>query len=283
MGRKEDKLWQAIATPPIELPEEPEVDVSEELAAAPPLDPALQERLMAAALAQLHKEASAGRMAEPRGKEGGEAPAMAPAQGMMRPSVPRSRAAGPRWWRRPWLMAFTVAASLAMAVLAGRRASLLEPGGADAVPFPDYGLEVSGYTEQLGSSRPAYEDLREAAGKEVKLSLGEGLRAYLRAVKTGAGVLGVNVWVEQQGRLIPWPVKVVSEPGAAVVGLESDASLGRLSMDGVKVGVGPATLLVVVGRRAGLPSGADVTAAVREGGAAPRGWHLLRQAIRVVP
>lgn len=273
---KEEKLLRAIATPPVELPEESGVDESAELVAAPPLEPALRERLRAAVRAELAKDAVSDPEAMLPRTRGRQAQAVTPVPGGTMPSSPRYRAPSRRWWRpHTWFVAIGVMAAVATVVLMG-------PWGTRA-PFPNCDLVIDHPGEVLGSSSSL--PRKGTRAQEVEeLLLEDPLAAELQLKAAVSEVPEVKVWVEQQGRLMPWPVSVElqSQVGSAVALLKSDRPLAELSSAGAKVSAGPATLLVAVGVRGKLPPEPEVAAWVGKEAPTSRSWRLIRQRVMII-
>lgn len=273
--QKEEKLLRSIATPPVELPEESEVDESAEWAAVPPLEPALRERLRAAVRAELAKDAVSDPEATPRRTQGRQAQAVTPMQGGTMPSSPRYRAPARRWWRpRMWFAAIGVVAAVAAILLMGPWRGMAS--------IANYKLRVEEKgLGMLGSPQSPSED--DAGEEDIDLLLERALSAWLRPEEAVSQMPDVRVWVEQQGKLMPWPVSFELQPqaGPGVLLLKSDRPLAELSSAGTKVSAGPATLLVAVGVRGKLPPEQEIAAWLGKEVPASRSWRLIRKPVTV--
>jgi hypothetical protein len=148
---------------------------------------------------------------------------------------------------------------------------------------PKYALVIDHPLTVLGSL-PSPSGGGTRRQKIEELSLEDSLSAELQTTEAVPQVPEVKVWVEQQGRLLPWPVSVElqSRVRSVAVVLKADKPLAELSSVGAKVSVGPATVLVAVGVPGKLPSDSDVAAWVGKEAPDSRSWHLIRREVKVV-
>ncbi|HEX2569727.1 MAG TPA: hypothetical protein VH877_09230 [Polyangia bacterium] len=277
---KEEKLLRAIATPPVELPEESEVDESAEWTAVPPLEPALRERLRAAVRAELAKDAASEPEVAPQKAQGRQAQAVTQMRGDAVPNSPRYRAPARRWWRpRLWLAAIGVVAAVATVLLMGPWRGMASVANYKLAVVEAEEEEHSG---MLGS--PLSDSQDDAGEEDISLPLERAVSAWLQPEEAVSQMPEVKVWIEQQGRLLSCPVsvKLLPQAGPGVLLLRSDKPLAELSSEGAKLSAGPAALLVAVGVHGKLPSDPEIVAWVGKEKPPSRSWRLIQQPVTIV-
>ena len=180
------------------------------------------------------------------------------------PAPPRRRPRARQLW---WAAAAALAAAVALVVIL--------PAG-DGAPLPAYEIRLAG--EVRGERSPDPDDATERRWDEPAIfAPGNRFELVLRPERAVSGRLAVRTYRQEGGALLRWSLPVEG-PHDGTVRIAGTVGAG------IDLPAGESTLVVVLGRRGGLPVADEVVAQLGTGGhARTSDWLAWRQRLALPP